>query len=276
MNEPDNIRIVSGWWQTPTGLGLSAATRRALVPWLERLRPRRVLQLGMPGLWEDTLPVAAPWFVSDPAWSALAAMQVPCVRAAADPGALPFAADSFDLVLLPYVLERSDDPGRVLSECYRVLQPEGYLLVLAFNPHSLFSLMRRWQLWRHNARWPWRQPFLPAGQVRRLLSEQDFEVRAGRFFQYRLPLLPLRWQSHRQWLEFMGDRWWPTGANAYMLLAQRREPGWIPPALLWRRYAPAMPATEGLQRGAVKGFCRVWQDEDEEQGTGGRRVAQRG
>jgi len=25
-------------------------------------------------------------------------------------------------------------------------------------------------------------------------------------------------------MELVGDRWWPAGANAYLLLAQRRDP----------------------------------------------------
>lgn len=258
MKNSANVKPVSVWWQSSTGLGLSAATRRAMTPWIRTLTPRSVLQVGMPSLWKQReMPVKADWVLSDPYWPTLHGPGFAAPLVAAVPEQLPFCADSFDLVILPYILELSDEPGQILTECYRILRPEGYVLVLAFNPHSLFNLMRGYKLWRRDSGWPWHKPFVPIGAMRRLLTEQDFEVRQGRYFQYRLPLLPRRWQSRRQWLEFAGNRWWPTGANAYMLLAQRREPGWIPPAPVWSRYAPATPNAAGTLRSRLlRGSCQ--------------------
>lgn len=240
MIKSGNIKPVSVWWQSSTGLGLSSATRRALAPWVRQLNARNILQIGMPNLWKHReLPCKANWFLSDSYWPILHGPSFSTPLVAARPEQLPFCADAFDLVILPYILELSDDPKQVLTECYRVLQPEGHLLLLSFNPHSLFNLMRGYKLLRKDPSWPWYKPFMPVNAVKRLLTEQDFEVKQGRYFQYRLPLLPRRWQSRRQWLEFAGDRWWPTGANGYMLLAQRREPGWVMTAPAWTLYAPA-------------------------------------
>lgn len=255
-----NSMSVTDWWQTPTGKGLAIASHHALSPWIKRLNPSRVMQLGMPLLWDAHMPIKDFWLLCDADPQALNRVNLPVLKAAAEPGRLPFDTGSFDLVVLPYLLERSVDPYLILKECYRVLAPEGHLVVLAFNPHSLFSLMRHWQLWRTNLCWPWQRPFMPIGQMRRLLMELGFEMRSGKYFQYRLPLLPLHLQARSQWLEFAGDRWWPTGANAYMLLAQRREPGWIPPGLLNRRLIPGLP-TANWNPVPTRGLCRHKDDE---------------
>jgi len=55
---------------------------------------------------------------------------------------LPFASESIDLVLLPHTLERNKDAKRVLSESWRVLAPNGHLILLGINPFSLWGLYR--------------------------------------------------------------------------------------------------------------------------------------
>ena len=57
---------------------------------------------------------------------------------------LPFDAQSIDLILLPHALEFIDNPHEVLREVDRVLRPEGRVLILGFNPWSLFGLRRVW------------------------------------------------------------------------------------------------------------------------------------
>ena len=57
------------------------------------------------------------------------------------PSELPFASESCKLVVVQHLFERLDDPGSCTSEIARVLAPEGVLLVLGFNPLSLW--------------WPW-------------------------------------------------------------------------------------------------------------------------
>ena len=48
--------------------------------------------------------------------------------------------DSIDIVLLPHVLEAHDDPHGVLRELDRVLRSDGYVVILGFNPVSLWGL----------------------------------------------------------------------------------------------------------------------------------------
>ncbi len=52
---------------------------------------------------------------------------------------LPIASGSIDLVLLPHLLEQLDNPRLLLTEACRVIKPEGYIVVVGFNPFSLWG-----------------------------------------------------------------------------------------------------------------------------------------
>src|SRR3989344_1253033 len=61
-----------------------------------------------------------------------------------EPVALPFAAASLDLLVLPHTLELSIDPHAALREVERVLVPEGRVVISGLNPTSLWGL-RQWR-----------------------------------------------------------------------------------------------------------------------------------
>ena len=58
----------------------------------------------------------------------------------ADAQALPFAAGSFDAVLLFHTLTYAEAPERVVAECARVLRPGGRLVVLSLDEHEQQAL----------------------------------------------------------------------------------------------------------------------------------------
>ena len=66
----------------------------------------------------------------------------PVVQILAEPPSLPLATDTIDAVLLPHTLDFSPDPHQVLREAERILIPEGRVIILGFNPWSL------WGAWR--------------------------------------------------------------------------------------------------------------------------------
>jgi len=57
------------------------------------------------------------------------------------PGQLPFASESFKLLIAQHVLEQVDDAQACTAELARVLAPEGVSLILGFNP---FGTWRPW------------------------------------------------------------------------------------------------------------------------------------
>jgi len=60
-----------------------------------------------------------------------------------EPDCLPLANDSIDAVVLHHALEFSEGPHALLREAHRVLAPQGQLVVVGFNPASLYGLGTR-------------------------------------------------------------------------------------------------------------------------------------
>jgi|TARA_B110000444_G_scaffold121652_1_gene114447 SAM-dependent methyltransferase len=62
-------------------------------------------------------------------------------NAISDLSALPLSTETIDTVLLHHSLELSQDPHEVLKEASRVLKSTGHLVIVVFNPISLFGLL---------------------------------------------------------------------------------------------------------------------------------------
>ena len=147
--------------------------------------------------------------------------------------ALPFGTASLDLLVLPHALELARDPHLVLREVERVLVPEGRVVIVGFNPSSLWGL-RQW-LGRFRRRFsahPRRELFLPAEgdflgyrRLRDWLRLLSFEVEAGRFGCYRPPLGAQKWLARFAWADRVGERWWPVFGAVYFVVAVKRVRG---------------------------------------------------
>ena len=147
--------------------------------------------------------------------------------------ALPFATASLDLLVLPHALEQARDPHLALREVERVLVPEGRVVIVGFNPSSLWGL-RQWlgRLRRRFSAHPTRALFLPAEgeflgyrRLRDWLRLLSFEVEAGRFGCYRPPLGAQKWLARFAWADRVGERWWPVFGAVYFVVAVKRVRG---------------------------------------------------
>ncbi len=147
--------------------------------------------------------------------------------------ALPFDAASLDLIVLPHALELARDPHRTLREVERVLVPEGRVLIVGFNPASLWGARQRLgRLRRALGFGSERGLFLPrAGEFigyRRLrdwLRLLSFEVESGRFGCYIPPVSSAQWLARFSWMESAGDRLWPVFGALYYIVAVKRVRG---------------------------------------------------
>lgn len=145
--------------------------------------------------------------------------------------ALPFPSQSLDLVVLPHALELAADPHQTLREVERVLVPEGRVVILGFNPASLWGLRQR--MGRMRQRFGGRAPlFLPRTgefigywRMRDWLRLLSFEVERGRFGCYRPGARTQRWLDRFAWVEGTGERWWPVFGAVYFLVAVKRVRG---------------------------------------------------
>jgi len=149
-----------------------------------------------------------------------------------NPAALPIATQSVDLVILPHVLEFADDPHQILREVERVLIPEGQLIVVGFNPLSLWGLRKQA---RRGGGFPWNGSYLSPGRLKDWLKLLGFEVDRGQYGCYAPPCEQQKWLQRWRFTESAGRRWWKFSGAVYLMRAVKRVNGMrlITPA--WRR-----------------------------------------
>lgn len=146
---------------------------------------------------------------------------------------LPLESQSIDLLVLPHVLEFTEEPHAILREIDRVMMPEGRIIITSFNPWSLWG-MRRW-LRADTNMYPWCGDFISLVRMKDWLSLLGFEVSTGKLGCYVPPVMQEKWISRFGFMEDAGDRWWAIGGGIYMIEAIKRVHGMriIIPA--WRK-----------------------------------------
>jgi len=227
------------WLRTPAGRYLLAWEQQHLDHAVVDLFGFHAVQLGLPeldGLRANRMPhrwVSGDGSRIDESDSDNMAVKPTAIALQCDFDALPFDSQSLDLVVLPHALELARDPHRTLREVERVLRPEGRVVIVGFNPTSLWGLRQRLGHMRMGVGLGGRGPlFLPSEgefigyrRLRDWLRLLSFEVEAGRFGCYRPPVGTDRWLARYEWTEALGDRWWPVFGAVYSLTAVKRVRG---------------------------------------------------
>lgn len=132
---------------------------------------------------------------------------------------LPIKADSLDIVVLPHVLDFSLEPHQVLREVERVLIAEGHVIILGFNPWSLWNLFR---FFRWNKTPPWNARFLTSSRVMDWLALLGFDVVQCRGYFHQLPIQNTKIMGKMAFLEKIGQRFLPNFGAGYVLVARKR------------------------------------------------------
>jgi hypothetical protein len=152
----DRDAALSAWWGSPLGRAVLAAESELLAAALEDVFGWELLQVGAWGAARELLAGSRTRRQSVVAAPGLSAGADIVARASQ----LPVISDCVDATLLPHTLEFASDPYAILREVDRVMVGEGQLLVLGFQP---------WSLWGMRARWS-RSGFPPG--MRRVLSQR--------------------------------------------------------------------------------------------------------
>ncbi|WP_265286153.1 class I SAM-dependent methyltransferase [Verminephrobacter eiseniae] len=231
------------WFDSPPGRYLLAWEQACFDEAVVDIFGYHSLQLGVPlldGLRANRMPYRWLALGQEVAGGASAAAQTQAEGAAApqrqqaallaEPVALPFAAASLDLIVLPHTLELSIDPHAALREVERVLVPEGRVVISGMNPTSLWGLRQRRARWyRHLGHGT---PYLPEvgeligyWRLRDWLRLLGFEVESTRFGCYRPAVRSAQWLERFGWMDALGEKWWPILGAAYFLVAVKRVHG---------------------------------------------------
>lgn len=166
----------------------------------------------------------------------------------ADPAVLPLATESIDVMVLPHTLEFASSPHAILREVDRVLIPDGYVIILGFNPFSLWGVWRLLLAKRQIT--PWDGRFLSVTRIRDWLALLGFEMVAVRYHFYRPPIGQHALFNKLLFLESCGAKWWAFGGGGYVLLAKKRVSTLTPIKPRWLTRPP--PLTTGVVNGASR------------------------
>ena len=289
MRNPSIIELAQ-WLQSPPGRYLLDWEQAQLDHTVTDLFGFHALQLGLPdlaGLRANRMPHR--WVASDsprqpellrlPEADGLLSTLMPLDAGSAlhcDFDALPFPNQSLDLVLLPHTLELARDAHDTLREVERVLVPEGRVVIVGFNPTSLWGLRQQVGQWRQRLGGdsplylPSAGEFIGYRRVRDWLRLLGFEVERGRFGCWRPPLRSEAGLARFGWMEAAGARGWPVLGAVYMVEAVKRVRGMRLVGLARRqkltpRAAPAVVANRAgptTWREALPGEQELPQEQD--------------
>lgn len=143
---------------------------------------------------------------------------------------VPLRNESVDIVVLPHTLEHTESPHDVLREAYRILVPEGSLIIMGFNPLSIWGL---WHYWKRQ-RGALSGKMLPLARLRDWLRLLDFQMALERYFYYRPPGLQEGTYQKCAFLETVGEKCWPLLGGVYLLLSIKRVRPLTPLRKYWR------------------------------------------
>ncbi len=238
------MNTIHEWFRTNLGRTLAEQECRLLTRRLTAIRARPVLQIGAygrgqrPALFGE----ARHWLADN--WPAGP------VDLAADADSLPFAAGTMDVVILVHQLEFHPRPHQVLREAVQVLAPEGHMILLGFNPVSLWGL-RRLLSGRHGDQPPWGGRYLSRLRIEDWLALLGLEVRRRDGLMVRPPVGRSGVLRRLEGLERHGERYGRWLGGVQMTVARRRVAGRTPPALVLRPRLEVIPGGLAQARSSI-------------------------
>lgn len=214
------MKAIHDWFCTPLGCSVVEAECRLLSQRLACFYARHVLQVGgfgrgeRPALFRD----ARQWVLED--WP-----DGP-VDIAAAPSELPFQNETMDVVILIHQLEFSDNPHQILREAERVLSPEGHLLVLGFNPFSLWGLRYLFTTRRRGGP-PWTGHYRSQARIEDWMTLLGLGIERKERLYFRPPLNNRAMLGRLRRLEEIGPRCLHWVGGIHLTIGQKRVAGMI-------------------------------------------------
>lgn len=209
------------WYREQPGSMLLEMEQAQLDGILTTIKGSHLLQIGGPSHLSlvESSPIKHKTLLNRQSFLIARALQIQ-----ADPMALPISPNSVDLVLVVHQLAFEAQPKVVLNEIYQALRPEGIVIILGFNPWSMWNLAH---LNKKNS-FPWRGKFWSLWRINKYLRAVGFRVITYKTLGFRPPLTNRRLAKQILFMEFVGQICLPSFGAAYMVVAQKRVLAKIP------------------------------------------------
>ncbi|MBV1914270.1 MAG: hypothetical protein KUG72_02730 [Pseudomonadales bacterium] len=151
----------------------------------------------------------------------------------ADGTELPLVPDNANLMILHHHCDFSDHPQQVIREAVLSLAPEGKLIVIGFNPSSL------WGLWRLIAIWfkpmPWRANFIRPQRMTDWLTLLNCRIEQKEFVVFKPAVRQRGLSSKFGFIGALATRYnLPFGA-VYVITATKKTHARTPIRNRWKR-----------------------------------------
>jgi len=161
---------------------------------------------------------------------------------------LPFRENSIDCVVMHHILEHSENPHQSLREAARVVVPNGYIVIVGFNPWSLWGVSR----YIPKSKGPRSGSYLSQGRVIDWLNLLGFRVEQLEKVQFLPPVASLYSPQTSKKIDTFFNWCGLPGSGVYMLVARKLVAGRTPirpqwRALTGRRIHVATPTTRGMR-----------------------------
>ena len=203
------------WFQTALGRNLLASEREVIEPIIQQYFGVFQAEIGT----SHRIPVGNPSSIAHkyfiiPEWSP----DLPSNVLVAESDEIALDTGSVDLVILHHTLDFAKDPHQTLREASRVLKSTGHLVIVGFNPTSLWGLRK---LFSRNKLAPWNNRFISGNRITDWLNLLHYQVSDVAYHYYGLPFNKISLFKKLLWLGNFLNPKVPLGTY-YIMSAQKQ------------------------------------------------------
>ena len=131
---------------------------------------------------------------------------------------LPLANDSIDIILVYHALDFTIDSHRLLRELTRVLRPGGQMLIVGFNPLSLWGIFR---LFMSKRNIPWMGRFLSLRRLSDWLKLLNLQIESVNYVNHFLPFSYRKILARVEQFEKIGEKMQSPFGGSYIVHCEK-------------------------------------------------------
>lgn len=161
---------------------------------------------------------------------------------------LPFREHSMDCVVMHHVLERTENPHQALREGASTVVPNGYIVIVGFNPWSLWGVSR----YVPKNKGPSDGRYISASRVADWLNLLGYRIEQLEQTQFLPPFACEMMPGFSNKVDMFANWLGVSGGGVYILVARKLVAGRMPIRPQWktltgRRLPVATPTARGMR-----------------------------